>query len=66
MNRAGIKGQRLAAIFLMGCMLFNYPIVSLVAGRASVLGIPASVAFVFGSWALLIVLMAVVCERRKE
>ena len=65
-KRAGITGQRLAAIFLLGGVLFNYPIVSLFAGRATILGIPAPYAFVFGTWALLIGLMAVVTERRRE
>ncbi len=66
MKRSGITGQRLAATFLVGCVLLNYPVLSLFARPAAVLGIPLLYAWVFGAWALLIGLMAVVVERPRD
>lgn len=66
MIRPSVKGQRLAALFLLGCLLFNYPLLSLFASRETILGIPLLYAFVFVVWALLIGLMALVVEKRSE
>jgi hypothetical protein len=63
MKRSDITGQRLAAIFLMGCVLLNYPIISLFSGPREVGGVPLLYAYVFGAWILLIALMAWVIER---
>lgn len=61
-----MTGQRLAAIFFMGCVLLNYPILSLFTRRVAIAGIPLLYAYLFGVWALLIGLMAVVVERPRE
>ena len=66
MIRSSIKGQRLAALFLLGCLLFNYPLLSLFAGREEFFGIPQIYAYVFMAWALLIGLMALVVEKRGD
>ncbi|HEX9290088.1 MAG TPA: hypothetical protein VF904_11215 [Anaeromyxobacteraceae bacterium] len=66
MKRSGKTGQRLAAIFLMGCILLNYPILSLFARRGEIAGIPLLYAYAFGSWTLLIALMALAVERPRE
>jgi hypothetical protein len=66
MKRSGMTGQRLAAIFLMGCILFNYPILFLFTRSGDIAGIPLLYAYVFGAWALLIGLMALVVERPRE
>jgi hypothetical protein len=63
MVRSSLKGQRLVALFLLGCLLLNYPLFSLFAGAASVFGVPLLYVYVFLAWALLIALMAVVVER---
>jgi hypothetical protein len=65
-KRSGMTGQRLAAIFLMGCVLLNYPILSLFTRRVALAGIPLLYAYIFGVWALLIGLMVVVIERPGE
>ena len=64
MIRPSIKGQRLVALFLCGCLLFNYPILSLFASEGVLAGIPLLYTYVFTTWALLIALIAVVVERR--
>ena len=61
-----LKGQRLVALFLLGCLLFNYPLFSLFAGAANLMGVPLLYVYIFFAWALLIALMAVVVERRSE
>jgi hypothetical protein len=66
MRSSGLKGQRLIALFLLGCLLFNYPLFALFEGRVYVLGVPLVYTYVFAAWALLIALMALVVERRDE
>ena len=66
MIRPSIKGQRLVALFLLGLLLLNYPLLNLFANANRILGIPLLYAYVFAVWALLIGLMALVVERRKD
>jgi hypothetical protein len=65
MIRPSIKGQRLAALFLLGFLLLNYPLLDL-AGPGRVWGIPILYVYVFAVWALLIGLMALVVEKRND
>ena len=65
MARPSRRGQRLLALFLLGCLLFTYPIVALFNVRATLLGIPVLYAYLFSAWALLIVLAAVIMERTE-
>jgi hypothetical protein len=62
-NRSLLAGQRLVGIFLLGCVLFNYPMIYLFNSTHELFGIPVLYAYVFGAWALLIGLMALVIER---
>jgi hypothetical protein len=66
MVRPGAKGQRLVALFLLGLLLFNYPLLGLFAGPAQLFGIPLLYVYVFAVWALLLALMAVVVEKRSD
>jgi hypothetical protein len=66
MIRPDIKGQRLAALFLLGFLLFNYPLLTLFAGSVHIFGIPVLYFYVFAVWALLIGLMALVVEKRDD
>lgn len=52
-----LKNRRLAGVFLLGWVLFNYPVLSLFNRPVALLGIPLLYAYVFGAWALLIVLI---------
>jgi hypothetical protein len=65
MAKPSRTGPRLLALFLLGCLLFNYPLVALFNVRATLLGIPVLYAYLFTAWALLIVLAAVIMERRE-
>jgi hypothetical protein len=61
-NRA-VQAQRLVALFVLGWLLFSYPLLSLFNSDGTVLGIPVLYAYLFGVWAALIALMVVVVER---
>jgi hypothetical protein len=66
MTRPSIKGQRLVALFLLGLLLFNYPLLNLFAGPGQVLGIPLLYVYVFAVWALLLALIAWVVEKGSD
>jgi hypothetical protein len=63
MPKSSRKGQRLVGLFLLGCLLFNYPLLAIFNVRATVLGIPLLYGYLFCAWALLIVLVAAIMER---
>ena len=65
MEREELKGQRLIALFIFGCLLFNYPVLSLFNVPADVFGVPVLYAFIFAAWTLLIALMAFAAESRR-
>ena len=65
MPRSRMTGQRLAALFLLGCVLFNHPVLPLFSRPGHVAGIPLLYAYVFGAWLLLVALMALVIERPR-
>ena len=64
MQPSDLTGPRLAAVFLLGSVLLNYPILSIFAPLRDLSGIPLLYAWVFGVWGLLIALMALLVERR--
>ena len=66
MRRSGATGPRLAAIFGLGCVLLNYPILSLFSRTEDVAGIPLLYVYVFAAWVLLIGLLAFVVERSAD
>ncbi len=65
MAKPGRKSERLVGLFLLGCLLFNFPLLALFNVRATVFGVPVVYAYLFGAWALLIVLVAAIMERSE-
>ena len=63
MMRSRLVAQRLAALFLIGCLLFNFPLLALFNRDGEVLGIPLLYAYIFGAWLALIALLALAAER---
>lgn len=59
------RGQRLIALFILGCVLFNYPVLSLFNVATEVFGVPVLYMYIFTAWALLVGLMALVVETRR-
>jgi hypothetical protein len=58
-----VRAQRLAALCVLGLLLFSYPLLAVFNVQATVLGIPVLYAYFFVAWAALIALMALVVER---
>ena len=54
MTRDSKKNKRLVALFLLGCVLFNFPILSLVNLEILIFGWPLLYVYIFGVWCLLI------------
>jgi len=63
MKPGGRKRAQLAGLFLLGCVLFNYPLLAIFNIPATVLGVPVIYAYLFCAWALLIALVARVVAR---
>ncbi|HEX5804412.1 MAG TPA: hypothetical protein VFY24_15450 [Azospira sp.] len=66
MQRSSLSGQRLVLIFMIGCFLFNYPLLSLFDRARTLFGMPLVFLYLFAIWAVLIGLMAWVVERRER
>ncbi|MGH8664988.1 MAG: hypothetical protein ACREUX_12050 [Burkholderiales bacterium] len=64
MREPTIDQQKLVATFLLGAVLFNYPILSLFNRAGSALGIPVVYAYLFLAWGGLIALTGWIVERR--
>jgi hypothetical protein len=47
----------LVAVFLLGCLLFSYPLLALFNVHATAFGVPVLYAYLLSSWAALIVLI---------
>jgi hypothetical protein len=62
MYRSVVKNQRLVAVFLLGLLLFNYPLLALFNVAGTIFGVPVLYAYIFVAWAALIALMAIVAE----
>jgi len=63
MMQRTLTGQRLAALCLLGWLLFNYPLLALFNGAGTWFGIPLLYAYLFIVWALFIGLLALVAEK---
>jgi hypothetical protein len=61
-NRA-VQAQRLVALFVLGCLLFSFPLLALFDTGGMVFGIPVLFAYLFAVWAGLIALMVLAVER---
>ena len=60
------KSKRLVALFLLGLVLLNYPILSLLNINITVFGLPLVYIYIFGIWGMLIFLTALVMSPSKE
>ncbi len=65
MEESERKGPRMIALCMLGCVLFNFPVLALFNVTGTLLGVPLLYAYIFLAWALLIALMAWVVERRE-
>jgi hypothetical protein len=58
MTRPSGRAARLVCLFLMGLLLFNYPVLAIFNVSDRVFGVPALYAYLFSAWLVVIVLAA--------
>jgi hypothetical protein len=63
MTRDTYKNKRLVSVFLLGCLMFNYPILSIFDLPRLVLGIPLLYLYILCAWALLIFLVGLITSK---
>jgi hypothetical protein len=56
-----MKGQRFVAVFLFGCVAFNYPFLYLFT-RGDVFGVPLLYVYIFVAWAVVVLMLALIAE----
>lgn len=58
------RGKRLIAVFLLGLVVLNFPILAVVEAGSSFIALPPLVIYLFGVWGGLILLLALILEAR--
>ncbi|MFO7715656.1 hypothetical protein [Desulfosarcina sp.] len=66
MTRDKINGRRLVGLFLLGVLLFNFPLIQLFNRPGLVWGIPVLYLYLFSGWSLIIFLMLTISRSRPE
>ncbi len=57
---------RLIALFCLGIVVFNYPLLELVSKKLFFLGVPLLYLYSFSLWFLFIVVLALVIRKRRS
>jgi hypothetical protein len=60
------KNKRLVGLFLLGSVLFNYPLLSLFNLKTSIFGLPLLIWYIFTAWVFLILLAAMATKTRGQ
>lgn len=60
MTKANKKAKRLIGLFLLGILLFNYPIIALFNLKKLVLGLPLLFVYMFAVWSGFILLIFII------
>ncbi|WP_419655377.1 uncharacterized protein Dvar_44580 [Desulfosarcina variabilis str. Montpellier] len=66
MTRDKINGRRLVGLFLLGMLLYNYPLLCLFNRPILVCGIPLLYFYLFGVWTLIILLMLIISRSKSD
>ena len=68
MQRPGITRERLVGLCALGILLFSPSIISIfdLGGNSTILGVPVLLVYIFGAWAGLIFIAAVLVIRRQR
>ncbi|MBX3672075.1 MAG: hypothetical protein K8F93_01590 [Burkholderiales bacterium] len=62
MRKPSLRAYRIVSLFLLGCLLFNYPVLAVFNVGATAAGIPVLYVYLFVAWGLLIALAAAIIE----
>lgn len=66
MNKSDSKGERSIALFLLGILLFNPPVLSIFGVDVAFGGVPLLYIYLFLAWAAFILLMGLISELGSE
>ena len=66
MTRDKINGRRLVGLFLLGMLLFNFPLLHLFNRPVVVLGIPVLYLYLFAAWSLIIFLILTISRSKPD
>ena len=66
MDSKNRKSMQLVGVFFLGCVLFNYPILTLFNIDAFVMELPLLYVYLFTGWAVLILLILLITEARQK
>ena len=66
MRDTKIKNKRLIGLFLLGILLFNYPIVSIFNLNKTLFGFPLLYLYMFSVWGILILLIIINTEKNPR
>jgi hypothetical protein len=62
MKKPGLRTHRIVALFLLACLLFNYPVLTLFNVGATAGGVPVLYVYLFAAWGFTIAASAIVIE----
>ena len=66
MTHDKINGRRLVGLFLLGMLLFNFPLLYLFNRPVLALGIPVLYLYLFAAWSLIIILMVIISRSKPD
>lgn len=66
MTRDKINGRRLVGLFLLGMLLFNFPLLCLFNRPSLFLGIPVLYFYLFSAWTLIVFLMLIISISKPD
>lgn len=66
MKRSHARNERLVGLFLLGLVLFEYPMLALFNAPRLVLGVPLLYLYLFLAWAAVIAISAIVLHRTED
>lgn len=66
MTRDKINARRLIGLFLLGVLIFNFPLLCLFNRPMLIMGVPALYLYLFATWSLIILLMLVLSRSKPD
>ena len=66
MHRSGITGERCAALFALGLLIFNPPLLAVFGVPNFLVGVPVFFLYIFLAWFGLIVLLALTSRAERK
>ena len=66
MDSKNRKSMQMVGVFFLGCVLFNYPIMTLFNIDAFIMELPLFYVCLFTGWAIIILLILLITEARQK